>query len=75
VACVGEKTSANTVFIEKPERKRPAGRTKHTCKDNIRTYVKEKTLEGVEWIQVAWDRDKVWTVVTTVKNTWNFLGI
>ena len=75
MACVGEKTSAYTVFIEKPERKRLIGRTRHTCEDNVKTYVKEKTLEGVEWIQVAWDRDNVWTVVTTVMNAWNFSSI
>jgi len=38
----------------------------HTCEDNVKTYVKEKTLEGIKLIQVAWGRDKVWTVVTTV---------
>jgi hypothetical protein len=75
VACVGEKTNAHTVFIEKPERKRLVGRTRHTSEDNVKTYVKEKTLEGVEWIRVAWDRDKVWKVVTTVMNAWNFSSI
>jgi hypothetical protein len=34
-------------------------------------YVKDVTLEGVEWIQMAWDRDKLWTVVRTVINAWN----
>lgn len=75
MACVGEKTSAYTVFIENPERNRLVGRTRHTCEDNVKMYVKEKTLEGVEWIQVAWDRDKVWTVVTTVMKAWNFSSI
>jgi hypothetical protein len=44
VACVGEKTSAYTVFIEKPERKRLFGRTRHTCEANDKTYVTEKKL-------------------------------
>jgi hypothetical protein len=38
-------------------------------------YVGEKTLEGVEWIQVAWGRDKLCTVLTTVMNAWSFLSI
>jgi len=45
VACVGEKTSAYTVFIEKPERKRLVGRTRHTCED-VKTHVKEKNFGG-----------------------------
>lgn len=52
-----------------------AGRTRHTCEDNVKTYVKEKNLEGVEWIQVAWDREKLWTVVKTVMKGWNFSSI
>jgi hypothetical protein len=46
VACVGEKTSAYTVFIEKPERQRLVGRTRHTCEDNIKTYITEKNVGG-----------------------------
>jgi hypothetical protein len=38
VACVREKTSAHTAFMEKPERKRLVGRPKHACEDNIKKY-------------------------------------
>jgi hypothetical protein len=31
-------------------------------------YVQEIILEGVEWIQVVQDRDKLWAVVNTVMN-------
>lgn len=73
--CAEEKTSTYTVFTGKPERKRLVGRSRHKCEDSVKMYVGEKTLEGIEWIQVAWDRDKLWTVVTTVMNAWNFLSM
>jgi hypothetical protein len=53
VECAGEKTSTYTVFTGKPERKRLVIRPRHKCEDNVKMYVGEKTLEGVEWIQVA----------------------
>ena len=68
MACVGDKTNAYAVFIGKPEGKRPVGRSRHRCQDNIKMYVQEIILEGVEWIQVVQDRDKLWAVVNTVMN-------
>jgi hypothetical protein len=57
-------------LIWKPEGKRPVGRSRHRCYDNIKMYVKEIILESVEWIQVAQDRAKLWVIVNTVMNLW-----
>jgi hypothetical protein len=75
VECAEEKTSTYTVLTGKPERKRLVGRPRHKCEDSVKMCVGEKTFVGVEWIQVAWDRDKLWTVVTTVMNAWSLLSI
>jgi len=36
VAHMGEMTNANNILVEKPEGKRPLGRPRHRCGDNIR---------------------------------------
>jgi len=43
-------------LVQKPEGKRPLGRPRHRCKDNIRMHFKELQWEGVDWI-LAQDRD------------------
>jgi len=73
LACVGEKTSAYTVFTEKLERDYLEELGIH-MRTTLKRMLKKK-LEGIEWIQVAWDRDKVRTVVTTVMNARNFSSL
>jgi hypothetical protein len=41
----------------KPEEKRPPGRYRHRWEDNIRMYVRDIGWEGVEWMDLAKDRD------------------
>jgi hypothetical protein len=36
---------------------RPLGRSKNRCEDNVR-YILEKNDSGMDWIQLAKDRDK-----------------
>jgi hypothetical protein len=35
---------------------------------NNKMYLKETDLEGMDWINVAQDRDKLWAVVKMVVN-------
>jgi hypothetical protein len=54
----GEKRNAYRLLVGKPEGKRPLGRPRRRCVDNIRTDLEETGWGGVEWIGLAQDRDK-----------------
>jgi len=56
--------------VGKPEGKRPLGRCRHTWEDNINMDVEEGGCEGMNWINVAQDRDIWWAVVRAVMNLW-----
>jgi hypothetical protein len=42
----------------KPEGKRPLGRHSHIWADNIKMDLQEVGCEGMEWIDLAQDRDR-----------------
>jgi hypothetical protein len=44
--------------MEKPEGKRRLGKTRCRWEGNIKTYLKEIVWEGVNWINLAHDRNK-----------------
>jgi hypothetical protein len=57
VACRGDKGGACRILVEKPEGKRPLGRTSHRWEDNIRMDVQEVGLgRGLDYL--AHDRYK-----------------
>jgi hypothetical protein len=60
----------NRNLSRKSERRRSLGRPQYKWKDNIKMDVREIGLEDVDWIHVAWDRGRWWTLVTTVMNFW-----
>jgi hypothetical protein len=45
------------VLVVKPEGKRPLGRPRFRWEDNIKMDLKEVGCEGVDWIDLAQDRD------------------
>jgi hypothetical protein len=51
------------ILVEKPERKRPLGRSRHRWEDNIKNDFRKIGLEGVDWIFLAQDRDQWWAVL------------
>jgi hypothetical protein len=53
-------------LLAKPEEERPPGRTRCRWEDNIRIYLKERGLEGVDWNRLAQDRDQWRGLVNTV---------
>ena len=67
VACMGEERGVYRVFVGKPEGRRPLG-TRHRWVDNIRTDLQEVGCEYIDWIGLAQDRDKWWTLVSKVMN-------
>jgi hypothetical protein len=54
--------------VGKPEGKRPLGRLRRRWEDNIRMDLREIGWGGMDWIDVAKDRDQWRAVVNTVMN-------
>jgi hypothetical protein len=55
-------------LVGKPEGKRPLGRSRRRQVDNIKTDLREIGWDGMEWIEVAQDRDQWRALVNTVMN-------
>jgi hypothetical protein len=56
------------VLVGKLERQRPLGRSKLRRKDNIKMDFQEVGGGGVDWMELAQDRDGWRALVSTVKN-------
>jgi hypothetical protein len=56
------------VLVEKPEGKRPLGRPRRRWEDNINMDLQEVGCGGMEWIELAQDRDRWRALVNAVMN-------
>jgi hypothetical protein len=56
------------VSVGKPEGKRPLGRPRHRWENNIKMDFQEGRCRGMEWIQLAKNRDKGPALVNAVMN-------
>jgi hypothetical protein len=68
VARMGEERKVYKVLMGKPEGRRPLGRPRCRWEDGIRMHPGEIGLGGVDWIQLAQDRDQWRAVVSAVMN-------
>jgi hypothetical protein len=66
VALMGEKRDAYRILVRKPEGKRPVGRPRRRWVDNIKMDLREIGWDGVDWIELAQDRDQWRALVNTV---------
>jgi len=57
VAGMREMRNTFKVSVGNPEERRPLGRPRRKWEDNIRIDVREIRLEGVDWMNLAQDRD------------------
>jgi hypothetical protein len=64
----GEKRNAYRILVGKPEGKRPLGRPRRRWEDNIRMDLIQIGWGGMDWIDVAQDRDQWRALVNTVMN-------
>jgi hypothetical protein len=65
---MGEERKVYKILVGKPEGKRPLGRPRRRWEDGIRIDLREIGLGGVDWIQLAQDRDWWRAVVSAVMN-------
>jgi len=52
----------------KPEGKRPLGRPRFRWENNIKMDFQEVGCGGMDWIELAQDRERWWGLVNEVKN-------
>jgi len=55
-------------LVGKPEGKRPIGRPRRRWKDNIKIDLQEMGCAGMDWIELAQDRDRWRALVNAVMN-------
>jgi hypothetical protein len=68
VACMGERRGAYRVLVGQPHGRRPLGRPRCRWEDNIKMNLQEVGWGGMDWINLAQDRDRWRPLVYTVIN-------
>jgi hypothetical protein len=65
---MGERRGVYRVLVGKPAGKRPLGRPRCRWEDNIKINLKEVGWGGMDWIELAQDRDMWQACVNVVMN-------
>jgi hypothetical protein len=65
---MGERRDVDRVLVEKPEEKRLLGRPRRRWEDSIKVDLQEVRCGGMDWIELAQDRDRWRALVSTVMN-------
>jgi hypothetical protein len=68
VAPIGEWRNAYRILMGEAEGKRPLGRPRRRWIDNIKMDLREIGRDGVDWVDMAQDRDQWRALVNTVFN-------
>jgi len=68
VACMGERRGIYRVLVGKPVGRRLLGRPRCRWEDNIKINLKEVGWGGMDWIELAQDRDNWQAGVNVVMN-------
>ena len=67
---MGVERGVYRVLVGNPEGRRPLGRPRRRWVDNIRMDLQEVGCGYMDWIGLAQDRDRCWTLVCAVMNLW-----
>jgi len=65
---MGKRRGVHRVLVRKPEGKRPLWRPTCRWEDNIKMDLQELGCGGMDWIELAQDRDRWPAVVNAVMN-------
>ena len=68
VAPTRERRVLYRVLVGKPEGKRPLGRPRCRWEDNIKMNIQEVGCGGMDWIELAQDRNRWRALVNAVMN-------
>jgi hypothetical protein len=68
VARIGEWKGAYRVLVEKPEGRRRLERPRHRWEGNIKVDLRQVETGGIDWFDLAQDRDRWRALVNTVMN-------
>jgi hypothetical protein len=69
----GEKRNAYRILVANPEGKRPLGRSGRRWVDYITIDLRETGWDGMDWIDMAQDRDQWRVLVNAVMKCWEVL--
>jgi hypothetical protein len=65
---MGEKRNAYRILLGNPEEKRPMGRPRRRWVNNIKMYLREIGWNGMDWIDLAQDRDQWRALMNAIMN-------
>jgi hypothetical protein len=68
VARMGEGRGVYSVLVGRPEGKRPLGRPRRRWEDNSKLNLRERSIDGANWIQLAQNGIQWRAFVNTVMN-------
>ena len=68
VARMGDRRGVYRVLVRKHEGKKPLGRPGHRWEDNIKMDLQEVGCGGMDWIDLAQDRDRWRALVNAIMN-------
>jgi hypothetical protein len=66
----GENRNPYRILVGKPEGKRQVGSPRRRWVDSIKIDIREIGWDGMDWIDLAQDREQWRALVNTVMNLW-----
>jgi hypothetical protein len=65
---MGDGRGAYRILVGRPEGRRPLGRPRCRWEDDIKMDLQEVGWGDIDWIELAEDRDRWWTLLNVIMN-------